>query len=91
MKKKIILFAVLIVCLSNFHSIAQTFGNEWINYNQTYFKLKVAKWRYERGSRVLMEKINEFSLTISGNQQMLGLLKTTIGQKLSKNLLSIIS
>ncbi len=24
----------------------------------TFFKLKVAKWRYERGSRVLMEKIN---------------------------------
>ena len=43
MKKKIILFAILIVCLSNFHSIAQTFGNEWINYNQTYFKFKVAK------------------------------------------------
>jgi hypothetical protein len=43
MKKKIILFLILIVCLSNFHSIAQTFGNEWINYNQTYFKFKVAK------------------------------------------------
>ena len=24
----------------------------------TFFKLKVAKWRYERGSRVLMEKLN---------------------------------
>lgn len=24
----------------------------------TFFKQKVAKWRYERGSRVLMEKIN---------------------------------
>jgi len=24
----------------------------------TFFKLKIAKWRYERGSRVLMEKIN---------------------------------
>ena len=42
-------------------------------------------------SYFLMEKINEFSLPISGNQQMLGLLKTTIGQKLSKNLLAIIS
>lgn len=24
----------------------------------TFFKQKVAKWRYERGSRVLMEKVN---------------------------------
>ena len=24
----------------------------------TFFKLKIAKWRYERGSRVLMEKVN---------------------------------
>ena len=43
MKKKIILFAVVLVCLINFQSIAQTFGNEWINYSQTYFKFKVAK------------------------------------------------
>ena len=25
----------------------------------TFFKFKIAKWRYERGSRVLMEKINK--------------------------------
>ena len=43
MKKKITLLAVLIICLTNFHSTAQTFGNEWINYSQSYFKFKVAK------------------------------------------------
>jgi hypothetical protein len=25
----------------------------------TFFKVKIAEWRYERGSRVLMEKINK--------------------------------
>lgn len=29
----------------------------------TFFKAKIAKWRYQRGSRVLMEKINKMQVT----------------------------
>jgi hypothetical protein len=44
MKSKIIIFSILFFSLwqSKF-AHAQTYGNEWINYNQTYFKFKIAK------------------------------------------------
>ncbi|HIE15902.1 MAG TPA: hypothetical protein EYP69_03145 [Bacteroidales bacterium] len=40
---KFLLQLTLLIILSNFHISAQTYGNEWIDYNQTYFKIAVYK------------------------------------------------
>ncbi len=41
MNKKI-LFSIVVFCFNwMLHSFAQTYGNEWINYNQSYYSFKV--------------------------------------------------
>ncbi|MBL7764637.1 MAG: hypothetical protein JNJ58_00965 [Chitinophagaceae bacterium] len=42
MIKRILLVFTLLVCLIVTNVSAQTFGNEWINYNQSYYKFKIA-------------------------------------------------
>jgi hypothetical protein len=38
-KKLVLLFAIIY----NLSSFAQPFGNEWINYNQSYYKIKIVE------------------------------------------------
>ena len=39
--KKLLLFCILIFSVSGI--IAQSFGNEWINYNQKYYEFKIVR------------------------------------------------
>lgn len=41
MKKNIKYLFLFVIAIAAFKAEAQTFGNEWINYNQTYYKFKV--------------------------------------------------
>lgn len=43
MRNRILLILFVILYVSQSESKAQVYGNEWINYNQTYFKFKIYK------------------------------------------------
>jgi hypothetical protein len=69
MKLKYI-YTLLLFNLIGFVSQAQTFGNEWINYNQTYYKFKVFKDSVYRISMSELFALGMPSTVVGDNLQL---------------------
>ncbi|MEX1187897.1 MAG: C25 family cysteine peptidase [Bacteroidia bacterium] len=70
--KKIYMLFSLFICLP-FILAAQPFGNEWINYDQTYFRIPIVTTGvYRISSTALLEAIPQLSGTDPRNIQLFG-------------------
>jgi hypothetical protein len=68
--KKLITCLILLTTIFSLPGYAQTFGNEWINYGQSYYKFKVGK---DNIYRISISSLHALGMptTVSGSQLQL--------------------
>lgn len=69
--KRIYILFLFITCIGGLKSNAQVFGNEWINFNQTYYKFKVFKDSLYRISIAELHALGMPTNVIGANLQLI--------------------
>ncbi len=65
--KKVLLLTVLLFILFSARLQAQSYGNEWINYNQTYYKIKISQDGLYRITNAVLQQ-SGVPATVNGSE-----------------------